>query len=474
MTSPESNSDIKTSCAEVERKQLNKYIHDIMSNAIQNLNSNESERELNVIESHVECIKDVPSSASNTDMKRSCAEIKKDQLQKYVHTIQHLKINESERNLNYIESQVEYVPSPKSNTDIRTSCAEIENKQLKYVHSIVSNTKQHLELNSIESQIESVEDMHTKKLIPLENTVNTFAVKINKQDKATGPGVIFSKDGKRVFNFDEKCPPVPYCDVLNLKFMSIPRTKIFVYPTRYILNDYNESGEFFPQVLGGGEVTRKVSLKDILLILAIQLILTFSVIFICVYVQFLTNFMRYDSTLMYCIFGVGLTLYFALICYPNIRNRRPDNYFYLFLYSLCTGYLLGYIHVGYETNKLLLISLCETLIILLLVIFISWINIIDFTACFFLIETLVTCAMVFYIIASIHMWLTGRTVLMFIFFCILVPVICLLILQQFQLLLGKGKYEIQTDEDVLISLHIYLQIVILFIVLPKFIIVTPY
>lgn len=323
------------------------------------------------------------------------------------------------------------------------------------IHNLDLHRKdEHISRNT-EEIIRDSNEVQNRIVIPLENQlnrcVNKFHFLNNKEDKATDPGI---------FNFVGSFHPDPF------ENKPIPQTNLIVYPTRYIISVIDESGEI---IFRNHSVTRNEFLLNTLIILSLMLIVTFSLVFALVYVPAMGNFIKADTQMFYFISIMDLILFIVLLSFDEIRKKSPYNYFLMAIFSLCNGYLLGYLYIQYTTDKLLY-SLAGTFIILFIVGSISWLYCFDLTSSFFLVDMLIILAIAYLMIASIYYWITRSQVLLHFFFIIFVSVISLALFHHFQLMFGRGKYAMNREEEVLSAFVMYFQIMIVFATFPKLIV----
>lgn len=333
----------------------------------------------------------------------------------------------------------------------------LEEEQLEqYINEILLNTISILKTGN--QQDEEIEN----KIIP--SHIDSLSVQISKQHKATGLGIIYGKDGKTAINLDKKCPPIPYCESFEANY--IPQTVILVYPARFLIHTRNESGERIPEVFADDEVTRRDFFVDIITILLIQMVLTFTFIFACEYISILEDFLKADRIFYICFLVVDVILFILLIIFEAVRKTSPWNYLVIAVFTFCSTYLLGLSHAVMGTHKVLLLSFGGTLLILIVVGILAWTNCYDFTTWGYIINSSIIIGFIFFIVALVYFKVTGSNFLIYIFSCAYIIFICFTLLHQFQLLLGEGKYALETDEEILAAVTLYIETIVIYTIFP--------
>lgn len=329
-----------------------------------------------------------------------------------------------------------------------------------YVQNILEN------LVPEEPKVYSVEDGSTKILIPLKNIrdtdVNPLSVQILKQEKRSGPGIIFSTSGK-IFNFDDQCPPVPYC--LSFESKSIPRTKILIYQIRNFIDKFYDESERIAQAIFSRGISRRTLITKSMIVLALQILLTVSVIVACARISYLGEFIKKELSVFYYVAAAEAISFILLVFFDGFRKRNPYNYIALTTYTLSSSYYIGSLGVTHDT-KVLLICLGITVIIFFAVVLLSWINYCDLTESNLLIMTLLGFEGIFFLIAQIYYWRTGSAYFRYIFSFTFLGFVCLFFIHLFQLVLGKGKTKMKTDEHLLAAIMMYLLTDVIYICLP--------
>lgn len=97
----------------------------------------------------------------------------------------------------------------------------------------------------------------------------------------------------------------------------------------------NKTSEFF--------ASRKVYA-----ILSLQLVVTFGIVAIFVFIPDVKQFAIDTPALFYSAIGITFVLIIVLVCGGNIRRRTPYNYIALCLFTIAEGYLLGCASATYD------------------------------------------------------------------------------------------------------------------------------
>ncbi|CAG9860961.1 unnamed protein product [Phyllotreta striolata] len=279
-----------------------------------------------------------------------------------------------------------------------------------------------------------------------------------KKNKYSGPGIICSVDGKMIINLEDICPPVPLYDAsrgMHQEFL--------VYAVETVEGDGAPDDRL---VFHTEDEDRKDFFIDIMTILSIQIVVTFSIVFACFYIDELRKIISASELATLLVLSTEFYLFVALLCSKKARQNVPLNFIILGSFTLCTSYLISITHAKFSTTKLLLISLSVTVLIAMLISLLSCMPCCDITGRYLLVDTLLISGVVLFILGFVYYWATGGTIVLYAFVCLFLLLTSVSLLHQFQLLLGKGKYAIHTDEYILASVTLYIPLVILFTALP--------
>ncbi|CAH1115232.1 unnamed protein product [Psylliodes chrysocephalus] len=299
-------------------------------------------------------------------------------------------------------------------------------------------------------------------LIPLDNStgiyVNTSSLLVRKQDKASEPGIIFGTAGKSVLNLDDKCPPIPYCEMFEDK--SFQESKIVLYAApNYVVPLYDDTGQRLPPAAVDGDITRKKFILKVIIILSIQLLYTVIFILPCIYIKPFGNFMK-GTILFIVMFSMDIILYLIIHFWELSRKKKPYNYILLGTFTFCSAYPLGYFHAEFDSAILLLVTIFGTITLLLVLGLLSFLNVCHLSPrSYVVINVLLILIFILFVIILIGLWTTRNIFLTYIFLCIYLPIESFFILHLFQLLLGRaGSHVMKTDEHVLTSVMFYIHI----------------
>ncbi|CAH1105106.1 unnamed protein product [Psylliodes chrysocephalus] len=303
------------------------------------------------------------------------------------------------------------------------------------------------------SKRDSIENVN-KQVVPLD-TATYSTLQLVKRSNMSRPKIIFSKDTKDT-------PSVHDAEAL-----ATPQRKILVYPIRsamrtpsrhYIIHAYDESrGHML-----GDPILRKDFTSKIMFYVTVQLVITFALIFSCIYIKSVMEFIIQKLLLVFCVIAVQLVSFIIILCTDSARKAAPYNYILLTIFTLCSSYVCGYITLKYSIATDMLISTGITVAVLITVCLISWINLFDFTTWYYAIDILLLSTLIFYLISSVFYWVTGSLILQYIFFCLFFVVMIISLLHQMELILGKRKHAMDIEESLLAGVIVYVETLVIY------------
>lgn len=149
----------------------------------------------------------------------------------------------------------------------------------------------------------------------------------------------------------------------------------------------------------------------------------------------------------------------TLICFPKLSHKVPANYCLLGVFTICEALLVALICTQYEPSAVLLAGLMSCSVTLVLTVYACTTKD-DFSMCYGMLMVLLVSALYFVILMPLLYESMPYEVACS---CLFVPVYGLYIIVDVQLIVGEGHYNLSTDDYILGSLYLYIDIIGLFI-----------
>ena len=226
-------------------------------------------------------------------------------------------------------------------------------------------------------------------------------------------------------------------------------------------NYKDESYEIMDEDISEQQIQQSIRLgfiRKVYGIISFQLLITTIVVYFSIYNQFLNRFMISNPGFNYlCFFGVLFTE-IPIFCCPSVASKVPLNYVLLLIFTLCESYLVAYMTLIYEPLSVLMcagITLALVLGLTLYAIFTKT----DMTLWG---GGLVCLSVIFFILSLIGIFyrsLFYQTLLN----CCGLFLFSLYLMYDTQLVIGKNKILISTDQYIIGALMIYIDIISIFI-----------
>ncbi|XP_011207999.2 protein lifeguard 1 [Bactrocera dorsalis] len=193
-------------------------------------------------------------------------------------------------------------------------------------------------------------------------------------------------------------------------------------------------------------------------IIAVQLLITFGIIFAFVYVDAIQDFVDERPWLMWVALGCIVAIMIPIACCEGVRRSFPLNFILLILFTLAESFLLGCIAIRYSPDTVLYSLGITTLVVLVLTVF-AMQTAIDFTACG---AILLVGSIILLIIGLVAIFVPSRTLL--IVYCSLgILIFSFYLIFDIQMMLGgQHRYAISPEDYIFAALSIYIDIVTIF------------
>ena len=226
-------------------------------------------------------------------------------------------------------------------------------------------------------------------------------------------------------------------------------------------NYKDESYEIMDEDISEQQIQQSIRLgfiRKVYGIISFQLLITTIVVYFSIYNQFLNRFMISNPGFNYLSFFGVLFTEIPIFCCPSVASKVPLNYVLLLIFTLCESYLVAYMTLIYEPLSVLMcagITLALVLGLTLYAIFTKT----DMTLWG---GGLVCLSVIFFILSLIGIFyrsLFYQTLLN----CCGLFLFSLYLMYDTQLVIGKNKILISTDQYIIGALMIYIDIISIFI-----------
>ncbi len=226
-------------------------------------------------------------------------------------------------------------------------------------------------------------------------------------------------------------------------------------------NYKDESYEIMDEDISEQQIQQSIRLgfiRKVYGIISFQLLITTIVVYFSIYNQFLNRFMISNPGFNYLSFFGVLFTEIPIFCCPSVASKVPLNYVLLLIFTLCESYLVAYMTLIYEPLSVLMcagITLALVLGLTLYAIFTKT----DMTLWG---GGLVCLSVIFFILSLIGIFYSSlfyQTLLN----CCGLFLFSLYLMYDTQLVIGKNKILISTDQYIIGALMIYIDIISIFI-----------
>jgi FtsH-binding integral membrane protein len=228
------------------------------------------------------------------------------------------------------------------------------------------------------------------------------------------------------------------------------------------MNNYkDESYEIMDEDISEQQIQQSIRLgfiRKVYGIISFQLLITTIVVYFSIYNHFLSSFMVSYPGFVYLFFFGALFTEIPIICCPSVASKVPLNYVLLLIFTLCESYLVAYITLFYEPLSVLM---CAG-ITLALVIGLTLYAIFTKTDMTLWGGGIACLAIIFFILSIIGIFyrsLFYQTLLN----CCGLFLFSIYLMYDVQLVIGKNKKLISTDQYIIGAMMIYIDIISIFI-----------
>ncbi|GFR01874.1 protein lifeguard 1 [Trichonephila clavata] len=205
---------------------------------------------------------------------------------------------------------------------------------------------------------------------------------------------------------------------------------------------------------------RKIFVRKVYMILTLQLLFTIGIVCVFIFEPHVRNYVRGSSYMHYLSLAVFIGVYLGLVCSENLRRKFPTNIILLSIFTLATSVLMGTLSSFFKTNTIIIaIGVCA--VVCFTVIPFSFFTKFDFTTCGGMLCILLLILFLFGIIAifvrehAMTMIYAGFGAIVFIMY----------LAYDTQMLMGGRHVEINPEEYIFAAIHIYIDVVYIFMFL---------
>jgi len=206
---------------------------------------------------------------------------------------------------------------------------------------------------------------------------------------------------------------------------------------------------------------RRNFMRKVYSILMIQLVLTGGIISCFLFIDSLKTYVRGEGRwVYYTSLAVSIVCIISLACCSDVRRKFPVNFFFLGLFTVCEGFMLGTISSYYDVDAVLIAVGITAAVTLALTIFALQTKI-DFTVC----GGILFAVLIVFIIATFLFCFLPKSKWTMIGIGIAGSLIfsCYLVYDTQLMMGGNHAYSLSPEEYIFASLNIYLDIVNLFL-----------
>lgn len=210
----------------------------------------------------------------------------------------------------------------------------------------------------------------------------------------------------------------------------------------------------------GEKAIRRAFIKKVYGILMVQLLLTFGIICLFMFVEPVRDFTRRSPYLYWIAFAVTIVCLIGMACCESVRRTFPTNFIFLGIFTAAEGFMLGTLSARFSVDAIMIAIGITAGVTLGLTVF-AFQTKIDFTACG---GCLCALLMVLIMMGFFFAFMPSNKYTMIGYGTAGALVFSLYIIYDTQLMMGgKHKYALDPEEYIFAALNIYLDVVNLFL-----------
>lgn len=229
-----------------------------------------------------------------------------------------------------------------------------------------------------------------------------------------------------------------------------------------------------PQGFGTSFTDQKIRanfIKKVYLIILSQLAVTTTFVGVFSQSKAVKDFARQQSSvgstvtnglIMYIVgYIIFFITYITIVCCKSVRRKHPLNLIILGIFTLSLSFMVGVISVFHDSDWVWIAMAITAGIVLALTLF-AFQTKYDFTGIGFYLWGVLWCVIIFGIIA-IYFWQTHRPILHSVYCGLIALVFSMYLVFDTQRIMGGKKNSLSPEEHVYAAIHIYLDIVQIFL-----------
>jgi len=209
---------------------------------------------------------------------------------------------------------------------------------------------------------------------------------------------------------------------------------------------------------------RRLFVRKVFITLGIQLMVTFAFVCVFSFQDGVRKFVQVTPELFHSAYIVFLVVYIMLICCKNVRRKHPFNIIFLMIFTLAFSYLIGTIASFYDTFSVV-IALGATLVVCSGVVIFSMQTKYDFTMMGGLLLSLIIVLFTFGLL-TVFFW-SKIWYMQVVWGALGALVFSMFLAYDTQIIMGGKKHELDPEEYIYASLHLYLDVCYVFLYILK-------
>ncbi|XP_012162158.1 protein lifeguard 1 isoform X2 [Ceratitis capitata] len=203
---------------------------------------------------------------------------------------------------------------------------------------------------------------------------------------------------------------------------------------------------------------RRGFIRKVYSILMTQLLITFGIITVFIYVTAVKDWVHHTSWIFWVALAVLLVTMICMACCESVRRQTPLNFIFLFLFTLAESFLLGVTATYYGSTEVMMAVGITAAVCLALTLFAfqtKW----DFTMCG---GVLLVAIVVFLIFGIVAIFIPGKVITL-VYSSLGALLFSVYLVYDTQLMMGGNhKYAISPEEYIFAALNLYLDIINIF------------
>ncbi|XP_060949187.1 protein lifeguard 1-like [Limanda limanda] len=203
---------------------------------------------------------------------------------------------------------------------------------------------------------------------------------------------------------------------------------------------------------------RQAFIRKVFMVLTVQLMVTFSFVAVCTFVDEAKTFVQQNPMIAYVSYAIFFVLIIVLSCCGEFRRKHPWNLIALSLLTLSLSYMVGMIASFYDTETVIM-AVGITAVVCFTVVLFSLQSKYDFTSCY---GVLFVCLIVVVLFGILCFFIRHR-ILHIVYSSLGALLFTCFLAVDTQLLLGNKKMALSPEEYIFAAVLLYTDIVNIFL-----------